>query len=195
MTLYLLKQAWTAEPLENLKVSCGFEASSEAISAVFQITEPSVKAEYSLTNQKVYEDSCAELFLSFGNGFYYNFEINCIGCILAEYGKNRFERNRLEPEIIEKIKVFSTLGNKPFGIRNEITNYTLEIEIPKKVFVFDNGEIDALSLKGNIYKCADKSPTPHYMTLFDIKSEKPDFHRPEFFGRLNPTGKILPPFS
>lgn len=184
MTLYFLKQAWAAKPLENLKVSCDFTASKEEIRAVFNITEPSVKAEYSGTNQKVYEDSCAELFLSSGKGFYYNFEINCIGSILAEYGKNRFKRELLEPEIIEKIKVSSTLGNKPFGIRNEITNYTLEIEIPKKVFVFDNCEIDTLSLEGNIYKCADKSPNPHYMTFFDIKSEKPDFHRPEFFGRL-----------
>ena len=184
MTLYFLKQAWAAEPLENLEVSCDFNASSEEISAVFHITEPSVKAEYSGINQKVWEDSCAELFLSFGNGFYYNFEISCIGCVLAEHGKNRFNRELIKPETIENIKVSSTLGNIPFGIKNEKTTYELSVKIPKEVFVFDGSKIDTVSLTGNIYKCADKSLTPHYMYLFDIISEKPDFHRPEFFRKL-----------
>ena len=184
MTLYFLKQAWAQKPLEDLEVICDFSAAEEGISAVFRITEPSVKAEYSEINSKVYEESCSELFLSFGNGSYYNFEISCIGCILAEHGKNRFYRELLDPEIIKKIEVFSTLGNIPFGIRNEKTSYTLSVRIPKEVFIFDGSKIDVLSLKGNIYKCADKSPTPHYMTLFDIRSEKPDFHRPEFFKKL-----------
>ena len=184
MTLYFLKQAWTQKPLENLEVSCDFNTSPEEISAVFHITEPSVKAEYSEINSRVYEESCSELFLSFGSGFYYNFEISCTGCILAEHGKERFNRELLKPEIIENIKVSSTLGNKPFGIRNEKTTYELSVKIPKEVFVFDGCKIDTMSLTGNIYKCADKSPTPHYMTLFEIKTGKPDFHRPEFFKKL-----------
>ena len=184
MTLYFLKQAWTQKPLENLEVSCDFNTSPEEISAVFHITEPSVKAEYSEINSRVYEESCSELFLSFVSGFYYNFEISCTGCILAEHGKERFNRELLKPEIIENIKVSSTLGNKPFGIRNEKTTYELSVKIPKEVFVFDGCKIDTMSLTGNIYKCADKSPTPHYMTLFEIKTGKPDFHRPEFFKKL-----------
>ena len=184
MTLYFLKQAWTAKPLENLEVTCDFKASEEEISAVFNITEPSVKAEYSEINSKVWEESCSELFLSFGNGSYYNFEISCIGCVLAEHGKDRFNRMLLDPKTIEKIEVSSTLGSIPFGIKNEITSYTLTVKIPKEVFIFDGGRIDTMSLTGNIYKCADKSPTPHYMTLFDIVSGKPDFHRPEFFKKL-----------
>lgn len=184
MTLYFLKQAWTAQHFENLEVSCNFKATGNEISAIFNITEPSLKAEYTETNSKVYEDSCAEIFISFDGENYYNFEISCIGRVLAQFGKNRFDRVFLDHKTIENIKVFSTLGNKPFGIRNEKATYTLEVKIPKEVLVFDGGKIDTLSLKGNIYKCADKSPTPHYMTLFDIESEKPDFHRPEFFGRL-----------
>ena len=184
MTLYFLKQAWTQKPLENLEVTCDFNASPEEISAVFHITEPSIKAEYSEINSKVWEESCSELFLSFGSGFYYNFEISCTGCILAEHGKERFSRELLKPEIIKNIKVSSTLVNKPFGNRNEKTTYELSVKIPKEVFVFEGGKIDTMSLIGNIYKCADKSPTPHYMTLFEIETGKPDFHRPEFFKKL-----------
>ena len=184
MTLYFLKQAWTQKPLEDLEVTCDFSAAEEEISALFRITEPTVRSEYSEINSKVYEESCSELFLSFGSGSYYNFEISCTGCILAEHGADRFTREFLKPEIIEKIEVFSTLGNKPFGIINKKTAYTLSVRIPKEVFVFDGCRIDRASLTGNIYKCADKSPTPHYMTLFEIISEKPDFHRPEFFKKL-----------
>ena len=185
MTLYFLKQAWCGQPYGNLHVSCDFTAAEDAVTAVFDITEPSVRAVCSETNQKVYEDSCAELFLSSGNGFYYNFEINCIGTVLAQYGKNRFERGFLKPETIEKIKTFSTLGRKPFGIMEEETSYRLEIKIPKQVFIFDDCRINSGLISGNIYKCADKSPTPHYMYLFDIISEKADFHRPEFFKKLS----------
>ncbi|MBP5407239.1 hypothetical protein J6Z19_08895 [bacterium] len=184
MTLYKLKQVWCGKPYENLSVSCDFSATKEAVTAVFDITEPSVKAVYSETNQKVFEDSCAELFLSFGSGFYYNFEVNCIGTVLAQYGKNRCDREFLNPQLIKNIEVLSTLGSKPFGIKDEETSYRLEIKIPKTIFVFDNCGINPELLKGNIYKCADCSPTPHYMHLFDIISEKPDFHRPGFFRKL-----------
>ena len=104
--------------------------------------------------------------------------------MLAEHGKDRFNRVLLDKKTIEKIEVSSTLGSIPFGIKNEITIYTLTVKIPKEVFVFDGSKIDTVSLTGNIYKCADKSLTPHYMYLFDIISEKPDFHRPEFFRKL-----------
>ena len=56
MTLYFLKQAWAEKTLENLEVTCDFSADEEEISAVFHITEPSVKAEYSEINSKVYEE-------------------------------------------------------------------------------------------------------------------------------------------
>jgi len=184
MNIYFLKQIWSKIPAENLSVACFFQADSDALHALFNITEPSVRAENSGFNRNVWEDSCAELFLSFGNGFYYNFEINCIGGILAQYGKNRYERENLSPKILKTIEVVSTLGSQPFGVVREKKAYRLKVTIPKKVFVFDGCKIDTMSLIGNIYKCADKSPTPHYMTLFDIISEKPDFHRPEFFKKL-----------
>jgi hypothetical protein len=40
---------------------------------------------------------------------------------------------------------------------------------------------EGVTLRGNLYKCADKSKTPHYLSAFPIETEKPDFHRPEFF--------------
>ena len=39
-------------------------------------------------------------------------------------------------------------------------------------------------LMGNFYKCADGTDSPHYVSWSPIKTEKPNFHCPEFFGEL-----------
>jgi hypothetical protein len=41
-----------------------------------------------------------------------------------------------------------------------------------------------LRLQGNFYKCGDETETPHYLVWNNIEWEKPDYHRPEFFGEL-----------
>ena len=47
--------------------------------------------------------------------------------------------------------------------------------------IFDMKSFEGVALEGNLYKCADKAKTPHYLSAFPIDTEKPDFHRPEFF--------------
>ena len=180
MAKYFLKQGWVKKPLENLKVECDLNISTDSISAVFNVTEPSVRAVNTGFNQPVWQDSCVELFLSFDKKNYYNFEINCIGSILGQFGTNRQNRKFIDSQALELIKVSSSLGNKPFGAKKSVTNYQIKVFIPKEVFVFDENP-DLLNVTGNIYKCADLSLTPHYMYLFEINTEKPDFHRPGFF--------------
>ncbi len=48
--------------------------------------------------------------------------------------------------------------------------------------------IDSLEGKripANFYKCGDKLRTPHFLSWNKIEIEKPDFHRPDFFGELH----------
>jgi hypothetical protein len=40
------------------------------------------------------------------------------------------------------------------------------------------------SLRANVYKCGDKTDHKHYLSWNPVNSEKPDFHRPEDFGRM-----------
>jgi hypothetical protein len=175
-----LTQGWTSERLENLKVVGSFHILKDSFSLSFQITEPSVIAINSDFNSPVWQDSCVEFFCSFDGKNYYNFEINAIGTVLGQYGKNRDERVFLEPEKLKEINVKSSLGEKPFSLRNEVTDWEIEVEIPFSVF--SENELKHLnSLNFNIYKCADRSPHRHYMYLHEIKTERPDFHRLEFF--------------
>lgn len=180
MAEYFLKQGWTQKPFENLRVKCSLNISAGSIALTFDVTEPTVRAVNTGFNQPVWQDSCVELFISFDKKNYYNFEINCIGSILGQFGTNRQNRKFIDSQALELIKVSSTLGSNPFGIKESVTSYQIKVLIPKEVFIFDENP-DFLNVTGNIYKCADLSPTPHYMYLFEIKTEKPDFHRPEFF--------------
>ncbi|HDT11134.1 MAG TPA: hypothetical protein ENN58_00185, partial [bacterium] len=103
--------------------------------------------------------------------------------ILGQHGMGRFDRMFLDEKKLKKIRVNSSLGDFPLGVISRPYSYSLDIEIPKEVFVFDSGgNFDRLT--GNIYKCADDSPTPHHMYLYKVETENPDFHRPEFFGKL-----------
>lgn len=183
MAGFILKQGWTAEIMKDLEVSGNISVRKNSYEVHFNICEPSVRAVNSGYNQKVWEDSCVELFLSFDGVNYYNFEINCIGSVLGAYGKDRNNRQFIDEKLLRLIKVKSSLGEVPFGEVSIPANYDMRIKIPAKVFVFDKNP-NLKKTQGNIYKCADRSPTPHYMYLHEITTEKPDFHRPEHFTDL-----------
>lgn len=183
MAGFILKQGWTTEVMKDLEVSGNISVSKKGFNFYFNVCEPSVRAVNSGYNQKVWEDSCVELFLSFDGVNYYNFEINCIGSVLGAYGKDRHSREFLDESLLKLVKVKSSLGKVPFGAVLIPASYDIDIKIPAKVFVFDK-DPDLKKARGNIYKCADRSPTPHYMYLHEITTEKPDFHRPEFFRPL-----------
>ena len=183
MSQFVLTQGWTKRPLKNLSVKGSIEKEPSFIDIKFEVKEPSLKAVMEGYNCDVFKDSCLEIFISLDGKNYYNFEINCIGAILGQHGMGRFDRMFIDEDILSRIRVFSSLGNSPIGIISRPYSYTLEVEIPKDVFVFDAGK-SFDNITGNIYKCADESPTPHYMYLHEVKTEKPDFHRPEYFGEL-----------
>jgi len=183
MTEFVLSQGWTKKPLNNLSVKGSFEKHSSYLSIRIEVMEPTVKALLSGYNKEVFKDSCVEIFISLDGKNYYNFEINCIGAILGQHGMGRFDRMFIDENILNKINIFSSLGYSPIGIIPRPYSYTIEIDIPKEALIFDS-QNNFDNIIGNIYKCADESPTPHYMYYYPVKTEKPDFHRPEFFGKL-----------
>ena len=66
------------------------------------------------------------------------------------------------------------------------TTWTLSYTIPKRVFETYAGPIETLSgmtLRGNVYKCADESSHPHWGYWADIGDEL-NFHQPDKFVAL-----------
>ncbi len=42
-----------------------------------------------------------------------------------------------------------------------------------------------LECTGNFTKCGEGLPQPHFLSWSDSLAEEPDFHRMEYFGRIN----------
>lgn len=139
--------------------------------------EANPKAVYSNYNDPVYKDSCLEFFVSFNNASnkYMNFEMNSNGAFLAAVRTERANKtpiNMLAP----LPKVTATKCEDGWRVEVFFSNDFIGKTFGK--FCFAKGE----SFKGNFYKCGDETEIPHFGMWSPIESEKPDFHRPEFFG-------------
>jgi len=159
---------------------------SHEILLKYFVTENWFKAEKTESNQMVCEDSCVEFFVSPADDrIYYNLEFNGIGTCLLGSGTGREDSIRSDPEIISRIRRKSSVGKTSVSEKSGEFSWTITIAIPFSVFFHHN----ITSLKGkvfraNFYKCGDMLSVPHYLTWNPVRTENPDFHRPEFFGLL-----------
>lgn len=153
----------------------------------YYVTEENILAKRTDTNSAVSKDSCVEFFFDpLGDGNYYNFEINCIGTIHLAYGPGRGKREYVDPKVIQKyIKAESSLGNQPFAEKKGGHTWEMTIVIPAEVMTHNKGiSLKGLEAKSNFYKCGDETSQKHYVTWNPVGTEKPDYHRPEYFGNL-----------
>ncbi len=153
-----------------------------AIIIHFTVREESTKAEYYKPNSPVHKDSCVEFFINPGNDTYFNFEINPIGTVYLGHGTGRSDSSPI-PEV-EKVETLSSLGTAVFK-EKQLESWSLTIRIPLEIFkntlLINPGGND---FGANFYKCGDELKTPHFISWNPIKTEKPDFHQPEFFGSI-----------
>ncbi len=172
----------------NYRPEAGFSIAytNREILLKYFVTENYFKAEKTETNQNVFEDSCVEFFFSpEEDGIYYNFEFNGIGTCLMGSGTSRTDRQKAVPEIIDRIRRVSSLGKNPVPERKGNTEWTLTAAIPfSALYRHDIKTLKGKTGRANFYKCGDRLSVPHYLTWNPVKTEKPDFHRPEFFGMI-----------
>jgi len=150
----------------------------------YYVTEKWFKAEKTETNQEVYEDSCVEFFVApSDDGIYYNFELNAIGTCLMAAGTERSNRTRLAPGIISTIRRQGSSGVNSISEKSGEYSWTITIAIPFTVFIHHEvKELKGRIFRANFFKCGDKLRVPHFLTWNPVGTEKPDFHRPEYFG-------------
>ncbi len=152
----------------------------------YRVAEECVRAVAQHDNGSVWEDSCCELFLSpVADGTYYNMECNAAGTLLIGFGPEREGRERAPQEVLDRVDRWSSLGRKPFDDMPGERTWQLCLAVPTSAYWHHNlKSFDGLKVKGNVYKCGDKLPHPHFLSLFPIDLPKPDFHRPDFFGNV-----------
>ena len=160
--------------------------SKDSIFIKFSVRGSMLRAIYSNDQDPVNEDSCVEFFcMQVGADKYTNFEFNCIGTCSASTRKSRTQDViPFTQEELNSIKRAPSIGRRAFNEMEGMFEWELTVSIP---FVLMN--IDPLNLPekilGNFYKCADGTDSMHFVTWSPVKTEKPDFHCPEYFGELN----------
>lgn len=160
--------------------------SEDAVLVHFKVKEASVRAVAGKDNGAVWEDACVEFFsMPGGDGIYYNIECNCAGTLLIGAGAGRNNRQHASQEVLDKVERWSSLGREAFEERIGDCSWEVALVIPYSAFFLHNiTSLDGKSVRANFYKCGDKLQTPHFVSWNPIELEKPDFHRPEFFGTL-----------
>ena len=155
------------------------ERTADYLTIHFSVEEPSecFRAEVKEDNGTSWEDSCVEIFLQnpANPAEYFNFETTCRGYLLAARGTDRNNRSKLSPSEIDSVLRTKQLAS----VAGNLVCWGMSVQIPASVLGIKSFE--GVTLRGNLYKCADKAKTPHYLSAFEIDTEKPDFHRPEFF--------------
>jgi hypothetical protein len=161
------------------------------IYVIFYIKDRYVRCITDKINGPVWQDSAVEFFFSPDPELplqYFNLETNCGGTPLLHYNTiPSKESKRLTEDDISQIKIAGTL---PKIIDPEISNpveWTLEYRIPLAIlekYAKIARPSKGIEWKANFYKIAENNSNPHYITWSRIENIKPDFHRPQFFGRL-----------
>ena len=142
--------------------------------------EQSIRAENTEPLQEPCEDSCLELFFcpDPGDLRYFNVEYNPVGLLFLGLGTSVHDLVRLYP-----------LDADPFTFESQYTNdgWQISYSIPHS-FVrrfFPGYEPYAgLAIRGNFYKCGDKTKDRHFLAWNPVPEQGHTFHAPDSFGRF-----------
>ncbi len=170
----------------NPEVKFSISRNNNLLHLNYYVNENYVRALVSDPNGPVHTDSCVEFFCSpDNNNCYYNFEFNCIGTIHLAYGSGRHGRENAPLSVLKDLRVRASLGYTPFPEKKGAVKWSLTIEIPAHCFFRHNiTNFENKKMTGNFYKCGDALTQPHYLSWNPIETAEPDFHRPEFFGKI-----------
>lgn len=129
----------------------------------------------------VCEDSCVEWFVNFQPercDRYFNFEVNAAGIMYAAFRKDRLDYQLLPKEDIEALNIQTKVNAETWEVQFFVPFELIQKYIPEYQFV------EGMMIRSNFYKCGDHTQFPHYGIWKESLLERPDFHRPEFFGEV-----------
>ncbi len=166
-------------------VEFALACTSEAFLIHFRVSEEGTRALAVSDHGRVWEDACVEFFLiPAGDGCYYNIECNCIGTLHIAAGAERKGRVPAPTEIMQGVKRWTTLPCLPFEDRPEPLSWEVAMVIPLSTFFMHKLSVVPSEFTANFYKCGGTGLREHYLSWAPIDTASPDFHRPEFFGKV-----------
>ena len=170
-----LDYVWENHFPSPFKTTAKFVHSDEGYTALLSTNEWPLTAVCTETNGAVCKDSCMEFFFTPNENTdsYMNFEINPMGVLHLGIGEKR--AGRIHADSIEGVVINSlVVPGKEWRILLHVPYSYM------KKYYTEFGK----AIKANFYKCGDSTPTRHYSTWNSVGTEAPDYHRPEYFGRI-----------
>lgn len=153
----------------------------------FKAFEKQIQAEHLNMNDPVSRDSCVEFFINpdpESDTRYLNFEVNVIGTLLLGIGDNRHNRYKMQDIPSDLFNIRTSVTKESLATYNNnywFVKYSIPFSFIKKSY----GDIEfkpGKKMKANFYKCGGQYR--HFGCWNPITWQRPDFHRPEFFGIL-----------
>ncbi len=146
-----------------------------AIYVQMETNEMPVVAKQTERNSLICTDSCVEFFFcpNIENGIYFNFEVNALGTFLVGVGKERKDR------------ILCMDDADLFDIKPQLCQdgWEISFQIPFD-FIRKYAGGCTPTMRGNFYKCGSDTGHRHFGVWNMIKTEKPNFYQPEYFGDL-----------
>ena len=166
------------------QVSFAMAHTQNGIWLKYWVVEKYILARYKNINGPVYKDSCVEAFVAFNGDYsYYNLEFNCAGIPKGGYGNGKHNREEIPEQLLSTIETLSFI--KPPDAAGKLHHWELTLFFPFSIFVHHH--LTGLSgqvCRANFYKCGDELPEPHFLTWAPIEHPYPEFHLPQFFGKI-----------
>jgi hypothetical protein len=154
----------------------------------FDVFEAKIRVRFTQFQDPVYKDSCVEMFIDpfpekrLG---YINVETNAAGAALMAIGPGRSRRTPIPQADLGEFEIVSSVKG-PISGYHGAEFWTLAYKLPLALFEKHYGSkiMPGHVARANFYKCGDEAETPHFGAWSPVRTPQPDFHRPEFFGRL-----------
>lgn len=179
---------WEKEGYSRPKVKfCFYGVEGKGLYARFAAEEQNILARYTQRDEPCWCDSCCELFIApvEGDGRYINIEMNPNGAYLSQFGAVR------EGRVF--VKELTSLAPVVEAWR-EGCSWGVSVFVPDELIRVLYGKADYSTkpgtvMRGNFYKCADDSVSPHYGAYFPVDDAALGFHNPAKFGKIIMRGK------
>lgn len=162
------------------------------IYAIFQVEDRYVRAVAAGHQDSVCRDSCVEFFFTPGSdpkAGYFNLEMNCGGTMLFNFQMIPWKDVVVVDESdIKRIEVAHTLPRIVDPEIAEPTTWTVEYRVPTNLLArycpSATKPAPGVVWRANLYKCADETSHPHWLTWAVVQNPVPNFHLPQYFGTL-----------
>ena len=189
-------RAWEAAVHDDASVIAPLAATArlqwydDALFCQFHVADRYQVGSTTETHGPVWEDSCVELFVNPNpvDDGYLNLEINCLGTIRAGYGSLRSDRSLLDPDLVSRIDVVTSISEVPkHPDPGQDRAWWLVARLPRRVLdVAAGGELSTTgdpAWIGNLH-CCREGDAPSFVTWAPIDTPAPDFHQPASFRTL-----------